>query len=236
MLARGFVLGLASGTACLAACAPALVIGLLGRGRSVVQVARFVVLVLVGRLAGYLGFAVVAWAMGRSMAAPLGREAVAGALFVLVALVMAAQGVELLPERELCAAGFVLARLPRQELVAIGGGSPSQRPRDQLRAWARGDVGLPLLIGLTTGISLCPPFVLALTEGAAASSLAGSLTFFGAFFVATSLYFVPALILGPVARREVVARVARLAALVVAAYYLYRGGLLLVSAVAMEWS
>jgi len=245
MIARGFMLGLASGGACLAACAPALVVALLGRGRTVAQTVRFVVLLLGGRLAGYLLFAVAAWSLGRSLTAPLGREVITGALFVLLALLMAAQGLKLVPERELCAAGFVLARLPRQELVTIGaarpalagvgpsGGAAAGRGARAL-AIARGDGGLPVLLGLATGVSVCPPFVLAVADASSAASLGESVAFFAAFFVATSLYFTPALALGALGRRDVIAHVARLAALIAAAYYLYRGALLLVAALAVE--
>ena len=245
MLGRGFMLGLASGAACLASCAPALLAAMLGRGRTLGQSARFLVLLLAGRLTGYLVFAAVAWSLGRSLSAPLGREAVTGALFVVLALLMAAQGLKLVPERELCAAGFVLARLSQPTLVTIGGKRPvavdtagaTLPPMSRLarlQAFARGDVGLPVILGLATGVSICPPFVLALTEVAGAPSLVDSLTYFAAFFVATSLYFVPALALGPLARRDVVALVARLAATIAAAYYLYRGALMLVAALALE--
>jgi hypothetical protein len=82
---------------------------------------------------------------------------------------------------------------------------------------------LPPLLGLLTGLNLCPPFLLAFTEAAATGTLAGSLLFFLAFYATTSLFFIPLPLLGTLGRFPVVRTVGRLAAGVVGVYYVYRG-------------
>ncbi len=47
------------------------------------------------------------------------------------------------------------------------------------------------LVGLATGLSLCPPFIAAILGASGAGSLLGSMAFFLAFFFGTTLWFVP---------------------------------------------
>ncbi|MFH1176111.1 MAG: sulfite exporter TauE/SafE family protein, partial [Acidobacteriota bacterium] len=87
----------------------------------------------------------------------------------------------------------------------------------------RWPAALPAALGLLTGLSLCPPFLLAITRAADAGGLGGSLAFFLAFFCGTSAYLVPLPLVGLLRRPAVVRTVGRLAAGVVGAYFAYRG-------------
>jgi len=195
---RAFLLGLGSGGVCLASCAPFLVPTLLGEARRVRADFGLLGLFLAGRLAGYLGFAVLAWRAG-ALLRPGARGAsllVAGA-YVALGTLMVAYG--LTRPRPACAAASV-GRLRRWPLLA--------RPP-----------ALPLVAGLLTGLNLCPPFLLAFTEAAARHSLAGSLRFFAAFFAGTSVLFVPFPVLGLLRAQPAVQTVGRLSAVVVGVLY-----------------
>lgn len=78
-------------------------------------------------------------------------------------------------------------------------------------------------LGFLTGLSLCPPFVAAGVRAAELGSVAGALVFFAVFFVGTSVWFVPFVGLGCVARNEAVTTVARMAMVLIALYYAYPG-------------
>jgi glucose dehydrogenase len=85
----------------------------------------------------------------------------------------------------------------------------------------------PAALGFLTGLSLCPPFVIAGVRAAQLDSAAAALLFFAVFFVGTSVWFVPFVGLGCVRRNEAVTTVARMAMVLIAVYYLFLGSAML---------
>ena len=83
-------------------------------------------------------------------------------------------------------------------------------------------------LGFLTGLSLCPPFVVAGVRAAELHNLIAALLFFAVFFVGTSIWFVPFLGLGCVRRNEAVMTVARMTMVLIALYYFYLGSMLLI--------
>jgi sulfite exporter TauE/SafE len=203
---QGFILGLANGVTCTLSCAPVLLPFLVGEGygwrRNALAIARF----LFGRLAGYLLFGVLAWAGGSLVT---GHPAVQGLGFGLATVILAAM---------LMVYGF---RPPRAPCAA--GGPVAQR----LEKWVHPAL-LPILFGFLTGVNLCAPFLLALTQAIATGTLIGSVLFFLAFFAGTSVYMVPLGFSSLLWRWPAVQIVGRLAAGVVGAFYLYKGVILCV--------
>ena len=199
---RGLLLGLASGTACLASCAPALTPFILAQGQSLGHNFRLLAQFLLGRLAGYLVFAILAWSAGLALGAGrIGHLVPIGTVYILLGGLLALYGC--LPARETCAAGLAT--------------------RLQARLTGSHSVVMPVLLGFLTGVNLCPPFLLALTEAARAGSLAGSLWFFATFFLGTSLFFIPFPLAGLLNRHGAVRLVARLTSGVLGVYYLILG-------------
>jgi sulfite exporter TauE/SafE len=202
MPVTGFLLGLANGTSCLAFCAPVLVPYLVAEGegprRSVPILGRF----LLGRLLGYLLFGLAAGLAGSLLVTGPAREALFGVAYLGLAVLLL---------------GYGLAP-PRRAPCAVRGRTGIVR-----RLCARWPGALPVLLGLLTGLNLCPPFALAIAGAAETGSVAGSVWFFATFFLGTSLFFLPLPGLGGLRRFETLRTVARLAAGVVGAYYLYRG-------------
>lgn len=199
---RGFLLGIANGTTCLAVCAPVLVPYLMGEARAAAADFRVLLVFLGGRLAGYLSFALLAWAVG-ALAQP--RAASFGLLIALAYVVLGGLMVYYgLARPRIPCAGSAAARISRWSALA---GSPL----------------LPAVMGLLTGLNVCPPFLLAFTEAAAARTLAGSLLFFLTFFLGTSVFFVPLPLVGGLRRYPAVRTVGRLAAVLVGVYYFWMG-------------
>jgi len=83
-------------------------------------------------------------------------------------------------------------------------------------------------LGFLTGVSLCPPFVLASVRAAEAASITAALLFFTAFFIGTTIWFVPFAGLGWVKRNQAVITVARMAMVLIAFYYSYAGLMILI--------
>jgi sulfite exporter TauE/SafE len=203
---QGFLLGLASGTTCLAYCAPVLLPFLLGEGQRVRQ--NWVILgkFLGGRLGGYLLFGLIAWAVNRLILEDSGvRTPVLGVAYVVLAVLLIVYGVVRTPSA--CAGELKGAR-----------------------AWlGRWPALLPVGLGFLTGLNVCPPFLMAFAAAAGTGALWQSLLFFGAFFLGTSLYFLPLPFLGAFRRFQPLRIIGKFAAVIVAVYYLVMGTILLVA-------
>jgi sulfite exporter TauE/SafE len=207
VLTEGFLLGLANGGVCLAYCAPVLVPYLLGEGNTVRRSAVTVGGFLGGRLVGYLAFAVLAWLTHRAIIDHLPHQRIViGVVMIGLALLLIIYGFAGWPHT--CRAGAAFRK--------IRSGNP---------------VLLPVLLGLATGLNVCPPFLMALGNATQLPELWQSLLFFAAFFVGTSVYLAPLPLVGVAGRHEVVKTVGRLAAGVAGLFYLYSGVIMVATGV-----
>ncbi len=197
------MLGLSSGPACVAACGPVLVPALLTERTGIRSNGRTLCIFLVARLSGYLLFAAVAWELGTlASRVPASRVLLMGVVNVILAGVLLWYAYS---AKHICSRACV-----EPELVTIG---KTERPRIHGAA----------MLGLLTGLSLCPPFVAAGFRAAQLGSVFQALLFFTLFFVGTSVWFIPYVGLGCVVRNQAVVTVARMAMALIAVYYLVSG-------------
>jgi len=195
-------LGLASGPACVASCGPVLIPSLLAEHTGLRLHARYLSAFLATRLLGYLLFAGVAWEVGALVSLPAPARLWMFAIIHLLlggALLWYAYRVGRECQRS-CASS---------QLVTIGAG--------------KHPVPGAAVLGFLTGVSLCPPFVAAGVRAAEAATVAGAILFFAVFFVGTSVWFLPFAGMGWIRRSEAVITVARMAMVLIAAYYLFSG-------------
>jgi len=207
-MGEALVLGLVSGPACIAACGPVLVPSLLTERAGLGAHARYLAAFLAARLMGYLVFAVVAWELGALVSllrAP--RMPLVGAVYVLLAGVL------------LWYAWAARRRCAR----ACAGQALVQISENNIETKQAGGLAGAAALGLLTGLNLCPPFVAAGIRAAELGSLGAALLFFMAFFVGTSVWFVPFAGLSAVGRNEAVTTVARMAMVLIALWYLGLG-------------
>ena len=205
---QGFLLGLANGTTCLAFCAPALIPFLMHEGQTVRQNLATLLKFLVGRMGGYLIFGLLAWATGSLLS---GAAGYAGLLIGIAYIGLSA---------------LLLVAVLRKKAPA--GSCAFKGARATLSRWP---ALLPVGMGFLAGLKVCPPLLLAFTGAASTGDLASSLVFFLAFFLGTSVYFVPIPFLGVFRRVSALQIVGRFAAVIVAVYYVYAGILLLAGGV-----
>jgi sulfite exporter TauE/SafE len=196
---EAIALGLSLGPACLGSCGPILFPFLVSAGRPVAGTSRLFVEFLAGRLAGYLVFAAIAWRLGTSLPADVRIRtwlfAFAHAAIAIWMIVYA------LP---------LFRQLPSDCPPACAG-----RGRLVSRAKA------PAVLGLLTGLNLCPPFITAGLRAAEASGLAAAELFFVLFFVGTSAWLIPAVGTGLFRRVPAAATIARMMMLILGAWYGY---------------
>jgi Cytochrome C biogenesis protein transmembrane region len=205
---EALVLGLASGPACVASCGPVLVPSLLAERAGLRLNTRNLATFLGARLLGYLLFAAVAWELGALvLLPPASRPLILGLVEVLLAIVLLWYAYS---AKHAC-----VQSCSGSELVTIG----SAKTHSGSAAGA---------LGFLTGVSVCPPFVVAGVRAAELGSVAAALIFFVMFFVGTSAWFVPFVTLGCVRRNEAVNTVARMAMVLVGCYYAFQGVTMLI--------
>jgi sulfite exporter TauE/SafE len=199
---EAFLLGLANGTVCLAFCAPVLIPFFLAEGKKTPANFRLMGEFLLGRLTGYLGFGAIAWMTNSLILANTSfREIGLGVVYMILAVFLVLFG--LWPEHKPCGGQWLT--------------SQPERFNSDKSGW------FSLLLGLLTGLNLCPPFLLAFAGAAGSRSLGGSVFFFFCFFLGTSIFFLPLPFIGLVNRHQTFRWVGRLSAAVVGAYYFYVG-------------
>jgi sulfite exporter TauE/SafE len=200
--AEALTLGFASGPVCIASCGPVLLPSLAAQAEGWRGTARSLTVFLTGRLAGYLAFAILAFAAGAVIPSqPASRAAFSGWANLVLALALATYA---WAPFHLCARTAV----PEPVLVNIG------RPARSRRA-------ATLTLGFLTGLNLCPPFAAAGLRAAELRSLAGALAFFLLFFLGTAVWFVPALAVSPLRRVPSAATVARFTMAALSLCYAY---------------
>jgi sulfite exporter TauE/SafE len=204
-VAEALALGFGSGPVCVASCGPVLLPWLGAEPRDLGTTGRLLGIFLGGRLAGYLAFAVVAWAAGLTLPVDLRTRTLVFGLanFGLAALL----GLSACFPRRRCAQA-VEEHGPR--LYQIGAAARFRPPT-------------ALTLGFFTGLNLCPPFVAASVRAAATHSLAGALAFFALFFVGTAVWFLPSLAVSSLRRFSAIPAVARMTMAALAVYYAYLG-------------
>ena len=203
----GLLLGLSMGPMCLASCGPVLFPLMVSQSGLLSRHALLVVQFLLGRLVGYVLVGLIAgWAGSVVNLSAKPFMVFIGILYVLLA-------------GSLLVYGF--RRTQSQHCV-------------KQAAWFRsGRVGrfVPNLLvsafGLISGLNLCPPFLLAITESIRTGSVSSSLFFFVMFFVGTSLYFLPVPLISLFSKSSFVQLVARMGLMLVGAYYIFVGLFLL---------
>ena len=204
-MTEALALGFGSGPICVASCGPVLRPWLGAQPSDLRGTGRLLGIFLGGRLAGYLGFAVVVWAAGLIVPLDLrSRTLVFG---------LANFGLAALLGFSACFIHRACAKAPddhSSRLYQIGAADRFRPPA-------------ALTLGFLTGLNLCPPFIAAGVRAAATHSLPGSLAFFAFFFAGTCAWFLPSLAVSSLRRFSAVPAVARMTMAALAVYYAYLG-------------
>ena len=188
-LVEGVVLGLATGTACLATCGPIYGAYLLSEKRTGKQALWVILLLSIGRFVSYAVFGAAAGLLGGSIP-PTVRVLAANGGFLLFSLVLLLSVIRI---RKTC------------------GGCRTSKVLEITKS--------PFVLGVLTGFSICPAFLIAVT-GAFESSgpLAGAMLFIG-FFFGTTVYIMPFALFGMLTNKKWITAAARVLAVAVAVYF-----------------
>ncbi len=205
LLAEGLLLGLAVGVSCLATCAPVYA-PLLALRQSDWRLGLWIILALsAGRF--------------RLLLARL-RHRQHGAAFGLAA----GQAGRLLADQALARHVLLILSYAGLSLYLLFTAFVQLRREQNACAFRRLErfSGNPFLVGILTGSSICPAFLLALARGFEASGAFGGLSLFLGFFFGTPLYLLPLALLSLASKRKWFRLAAVAASALVAAWYLWR--------------
>jgi sulfite exporter TauE/SafE len=80
----------------------------------------------------------------------------------------------------------------------------------------------PILLGLLTGVNVCPPFLISLGYVFNLQSTVNAIVYFIAFFLGTSTYLIPSVFLGLFTRFTFIQKIARISGVVAGIYFISR--------------
>jgi hypothetical protein len=180
-----FILGLSSGSACLVTCGmvmfPYLMAGAAGTRRIAVDLSIF----LFTRLVIYFILATSAWYFGQAIFSnPVVRNVVPGVLYIVFAVMLIWYSID--KSRNPKCPAKIVKTVNNRRLV-------------------------PILLGIVNSLGFCPALFIILTKGATQGTLVQSYFAFLAFFIGSSIWFLPLPLAGRIRKKEILKTVGILA-------------------------
>jgi sulfite exporter TauE/SafE len=197
-VAEGFVLGLATGPLCLVSCGPVYAPYLMQKSRSTRQSVVTLVQMSVGRFLTYVIIGLAAGALGAQIAS-LSRAPFTATAYVLFSI-------------------FLIISALRTKKCDEG---------CRTAGWSR-FVENPFILGMVTGISFCPSFLLALSKAVENGGAFAGALLFGAFFIGTNIYFTPFVLFGTIGKTHRLRTIARIVSFIVALWFIGQAVILLI--------
>jgi sulfite exporter TauE/SafE len=195
-ITSGFLLGLSTGPVCMATCLPIVFPFAVSEdgGTSAVKRWFFLARFLAGRLAAYAATGLVSGLIASRLGLTGSKTGIYA--WMILSLLLIAYGFG----AGIRHAGFCM-------YVTRSVAAPS----------------FPYILGFLTGLSVCPPFLLALSYVVEQSvNVMFAVVFFFSFFCATSLYVLPIGLLGHLPRQDLMRTAGRLAAVVTGFFSLWQ--------------
>jgi len=191
------ILGLSSGSACLATCGMVMFPYLMAGSASVRRIAADLSLFLLTRFVVYFFLATIAWYFGQALFSnPIVRNILPGILYIVFAIMLVWYSISKKRHRD-CPAKIVKT-VNNHKLI-------------------------PVLLGLVNSLGFCPALFLILTKGAAEKTLMSSYIAFLAFFIGSSIWFIPLPLAGKIRKKEVLTTIGIMATGLAGAIFMIKG-------------
>jgi Cytochrome C biogenesis protein transmembrane region len=179
------ILGLSSGSACLATCGMVMFPYLMSGSAGVRRIALDLTLFLMTRFLVYFILATLSWYFGQALFSnPVVRNIVPGILYMVFAVLLVWDSISKKSNPD-CPAK-ILKTVNNHRLV-------------------------PILLGIVNSLGFCPALFIILTKGATQGTLIQSYVAFLAFFIGSSLWFLPLPLAGKIRKKEVLRNIGILA-------------------------
>ena len=180
-----FILGLSSGSACLATCGMVMFPYLMADSAGVRKIVIDLSLFMFTRFVIYFLMATLAWYFGQALFSnPVVRNIVPGILYIVFAVLLVWYSIDKSRKKD-CPAKIVKT-VSNHKLV-------------------------PILLGIVNSLGFCPALFLILTKSATQGTLFQSYLSFLAFFIGSSVWFLPLPLAGKIRKKEVLQNIGILA-------------------------
>jgi len=194
-LIEGFVLGISTGTICLLTCTPVYLPYLISEDRSLTKSFGKVLEISIGRFLAYLLFGAAAGWVGSSLPQQQ-RTLFTGISYILLSLFLIVNTL----------------RIHRAEKAC------------KVAGWMK-LTHSAFLLGIFTGVNFCPSFLIALTKSVDLGGAVSGIMLFMGFFAGTTLYLLPLALTGLLSVIGTVKKLARIASLLIAVWFIWQGGI-----------
>lgn len=188
-LVRGFILGLSLGGTCLLTCGPVYAPYLMMRKLDPVKSILSILEISLGRLLAYAAVGAIIGWLGLQIDSEQKRVVVAIG-YALVAFMLIKSAIQTDKREKGCAVSKWSSFSDR-----------------------------PFLIGLVTGVNLCPPFLGVVTDAAGVSGPMAGMLVFVAFFAGSSIWLLPIVVFGVIGNKKIMRRVALWGSVLVAIWF-----------------
>lgn len=179
------ILGISTGSACVATCGMVMFPYLMSGSASVKRITIDLTIFMIFRFIGYFILATLTWYFGQALFSnPLVRNIVPGILYIVLSVMLVYYSISK-SRKPNCPAKMVTT-ISNKKLV-------------------------PILLGLVNSLGFCPALFIVLTKGATQSTLIQSYLAFTAFFIGSSVWFLPLPFAGKIKKVEVLKTIGILA-------------------------
>jgi len=179
------ILGLSSGSACLATCGMVMFPYLMAGSSGVKRIALDLTLFLLTRFLVYFILATLSWYLGQAFFSnAVVRNIVPGILYIVFAVMLVWYSIS--KNRNPDCPAKIMQTINNNRLV-------------------------PILLGIVNSLGFCPALFIILTKGATQSTLVHSYIAFLAFFIGSSIWFLPLPLAGRIRKKEVLKNIGILA-------------------------
>lgn len=180
-----FILGLSSGSACLVTCGMVMFPYLMAGSAGVKRIAIDLSLFLLTRLVIYFILATLAWYFGQAIFSnQVVRNVVPGILYIVFSVMLV---------------WYSISNNRNQECPAKIVNTVNDRRL------------IPIFLGIVNSLGFCPALFIILTKGATQGTLVQSYITFLAFFIGSSIWFLPLPLAGKIRKKEVLKTIGILA-------------------------
>jgi sulfite exporter TauE/SafE len=191
------ILGLSSGSACLATCGMVMFPYLMAGSAGVKRIATDLSLFLITRFVIYFILATLAWYFGQALFSnPLVRNIVPGILYIVFSVLLVWYSIS--KSRKPDCPAKIVRTVNNQRLI-------------------------PILLGLVNSLGFCPALFIILTKSATQQTLIQSYFAFLAFFIGSSIWFLPLPLAGKIRKKEVLKNVGILATGLAGVIFMIKG-------------
>jgi sulfite exporter TauE/SafE len=199
--------GLSVGAFCMSYCFPFLATFIASENRTPRRNLFLIFYFMLGRFLGYAAFGLIFGFLGEQLKSPY-LTLITDIALILVSIVMVLHITGLSKQKDnLC-------------LVHLTRSTPAMKNPPAVEATGN----IAIVMGFLMGVNICPPFLLSLAYVVSLNDILQSMLYFVIFFFASSIYFLPMIFVGMLAKIKELQKAAQVSGIMAACVFMIYGG------------